>query len=211
MKKFLLFTASAVFITLSASAQISKGSSYLGGGLGFSTDKKTVDRPVSPDDSEQKRTSVAVSPSIGFAYKENRVWGLFLNFAHSSADGYKQNTYGIGGFLRQYKPFGNGFYVFTQESLLLGYTKAGEFAKTYSGAVSFAPGLAYDVSKKFQLELSLNNLVYANYGHSKTTRPAVGSTPESVTKQTNFNIGSSLSNLAEVGNITIGARFVLGR
>ena len=212
MKKYLLFTASIVLITLSASAQISKGSSYLGGSLGFSTAKRTVDSPGSSSESN-KSTSVAVSPAIGFAYKENHVWGLYLSYGHSSSgSGSKQDSYGLGGFLRQYKPLGKSFYLFAQESVLLGYGKTNyDLAKMYSGSLSFAPGFAYDVSKKFQLELSLNNLFYSNYNHTKTTRPAIGTTPEEVTKQSDFNIGSSLSNLAEVGNITIGARFVFGR
>lgn len=217
MKKILFFLAVTAFTALSVSAQISKGSSYLGGNLFFSTN--TVTNDASNANAKSKQTGFGVTPSIGFAYKENRVWGLYLNYNYNKQQGNayeKTSTYGVGAFLRQYKPLGKNFYLFAQEALLANYSTGQRDYSTYSDVkafnanVSLSPGFAYDVSKKFQLELLLNSMVYASYTHSKVDPKS--SIPESgVSKTTSFNIGSNLNQLAQVGTITVGARFAFGR
>lgn len=221
MKKLLLITASIVLISLSASAQISKGSSYLGGNLGFGTSKNSINANYAGG-METKSTNFYISPSIGFAYKENRVWGLSLSFTHIKDDVWnnepdKQDAYGIGGFLRQYKPLGKSVYIFAQEALNFSYNKSNRYTsqepgsyKGYGITASFAPGFAYDVNKRFQLEIVLNNLLYVDYNHSKATQQ-LSNGREQVKKESSFGLGSDLNSLAEVGTISIGARFVFGR
>lgn len=216
MKKLLLLTALSVSAVISVSAQISKGSTYLGGNIGFNTN---TTRPGTG--TEIKQTSLSLSPSVGFAYKENRVWGLFAGYYYgqTKTDNKQNNqTYALGAFLRQYKPLGKGFYLFAEEaasgSYLKGKTESTNSvsSKGFNVNLGISPGFAYDVSKKFQLELALSNLLYASYSHSKVenTYPA---SPASnyITKSNNFTIGSNLSNLANVNYLTIGARFVFGR
>jgi len=216
MKKLLLLTALSVSAAISASAQISKGSAYLGGNVGYSTNTTKPNTGT-----ETKITALGLSPSVGFAYKENRVWGLFAGYYYNQTKAdYKHDnqTYTLGAFLRQYKPLGKGFYLFAEEAASGNYTKGKtEYpnpidSKGFNINLGVSPGFAYDVSKKFQLELTLSNLLYANYGHTKVenTYPA-SPVSNSVTKSNNFTIGSNLSNLANVNYLTIGARFVFGR
>jgi hypothetical protein len=216
MKKLLLLTALSVGTAISASAQISKGATFLGGNVGFNTNTTKPNTGA-----ETKQTSLSISPSVGFAYKENRVWGVMAAYYYNKtkSDFNQDNqTYALGVFLRQYKPLGKGFYLFAEEAASGSYTKGKtEYtnsidSKGFNINLGISPGFAYDVSKKFQLELTLNNLLYASYGHSKVenTYPASPAN-NSVTKSNNFTIGSNLSNLANVNYLTVGARFVFGR
>lgn len=225
MKKNLLLLLAIVSTALSASAQISKGSSFLGGTLNFSTQKETSEQPTSTGETtsiEEKKSTFLISPSIGFAYKENRVWGLSLSYnrvKNEYADNKPsvENYYGAGAFLRQYKPLGKGFYLFAEESLGFSYGKNDYTSdnnnsssyKLFSTALSFAPGFAYDVSKKFQLELIMNNLLYAKYNHSDA-KTSIADVPRR-TQTSNFSVGSNLNGLLESNSISIGGRFVFGR
>lgn len=222
MKKALLFSLAAVCATFSASAQINKGSTYVGGNLGFYSSKTNYEQPIT----DGKTSVVNLLPSVGFAYKDNRVWGVYLNYSHNESNvgtndvNATSNLYGIGTFLRQYKPIGKGFFVFAQENLAFSYTddKAIQSAsyvtetKSYQVSLGLTPGVAYDVSKKFQLELTLNNIFSAGYSHARQTEALTGSSPyATVYHQNNFNLSGNLGQLAQVGDIAIGARFVLGR
>ncbi|MDR6341469.1 hypothetical protein HNQ91_004542 [Filimonas zeae] len=211
MKKTLLLSAVALCTALAASAQISKGSSYLGGNAGF---RMSTTRPDNGD--KTTLTLFNLSPSMGFAYKENRVWGLLLSYGNSTSktgnDKYSSNSYGIGAFLRQYQPLGKGCYLFAQESLVFYYNNGKSNSansskdNTYNTGLSLSPGFAYDISKKFQLELLLNGLLYANYGHNKVEQSG-----GVIREASNLSAGSSLSNLSQVNAINIGARFAFGR
>lgn len=216
MKKLLLLTVLSVSAAISASAQISKGSTFLGGNVGFNTNTTKPNTGA-----ETKQTLLNLAPSVGFAYKENRVWGVMAAYYYNKTkSNFNQDnqTYALGVFLRQYKPLGKGFYLFADETASGSYTKGkAEYpnpisSKGFNINLGVSPGFAYDVSKKFQLELMLNNLLYANYGHSKTenTYP-VSPASTSVSKNNNLTIGSNLSNLANVNYLTVGARFVFGR
>ena len=219
MKKVLFFIVAIILLSLSASAQINKGSSYLGAdfGLRHSKSESTQSEYV------PKSTDITVSSSIGFAYKENRMWGLALGYSYSESENAAQynkyNTYSVGGFLRQYKPMGKGFYLFAHEALDLNYVVSDSYyantpgrfkPETYSVSVSLSPGIAYDVSSRFQLELRLNNLVSVNYSHEKAPDPGTGY-PQGKSTRNSFTVGSDLNHLAELGSVRIGARLVFGR
>ncbi|RXK83789.1 outer membrane beta-barrel protein [Filimonas effusa] len=220
MKKIFLFIIAIALLSVAASAQITKGSSYLGGDIGLSHSKSESDQI----EYDTKATTIGASASIGFAYKENRVWGLSLNYTYLNSEDASQdrklNGYGAGVFLRQYKPLGKGFYLFANEGLNLlysvedwHYSAAGGTwfgLKTYSASVGLSPGVAYDVNRKFQLELSLNNMIYADYSHQKSPDPGSVFFDGKSTRNT-FSLGSDLNNLAKLGSVRIGARWVLGR
>jgi hypothetical protein len=158
---------------------------------------------------------------VGFAYKENRVWGIFGGFSKSkSPNGSVESseTYGGGAFLRQYKPLGKEFYFFAEETASFWFSKQrGSISAPYyisydmyNTGVGVNPGLAYGVSRKFQLELSLNNLVAINYSSRKGKTEYQGTTvPE--TKETSFGIQSGLSGLGQLGYLNIGAKFIIGK
>lgn len=214
MKKILLLSAIAACTAISVSAQISKGSAYVGGLININNTSNQYDT-----DPKVKQNSFLISPSIGFAYAENSMWGINLNYGHSKTENtglnYDLNTYGLGVYLRQYKPMGKGFYFFAQEALNGNYTKGTrELTNLYDVkeldiTLGISPGFAYDVSKKFQLEILLNNLFFADYSQSRTKTQSTA-TPI-VTKTNEFGIGSNLSSIAQVGSVSIGARFVFGR
>lgn len=215
MKKVLLLTAAIACTAITVSAQISKGSSYLGGGINYTNNNSKITKGV--NQGESKSNSLNIYPAIGFAYKENHVWGVFLSYGHNenSSAQLKGNSYGLGAFLRQYKPIGKGFYIFAHEALGGTYSSSNQGGgvvmntKSIGVNLGISPGFAYDVSKKFQLEIALNNLVYAGYSNS-TTKPRDAASDYKATTSS-FNIGSSLSSIANIGSLTIGARYVFGR
>lgn len=211
MKKVLLLTAVAVGTAFSVSAQISKGSTYLGGTLSYSKTDSDI------ENLNYGQTILSVNPAVSFAYKENRMWGLSLNYYYSKSkkSGNKLSTYGVGGFLRQYKPLGKGFYLFAQEALSGYYSRSEYYSATtpeikgFGVSAGVSPGFAFDLSKRFQLELILNSLLYASYGYSSGDSYAA-STPVK-TSSSSFSVGTNLSQLSTIGNLGIGARYVFGR
>ncbi|BAV08168.1 Outer membrane protein beta-barrel domain-containing protein [Filimonas lacunae] len=212
MKKILLLTVLVVITTaITASAQINKGSVYLGGNVGYG---RSNIRNNGYED--YKQINVGVSPSVAFAYKDNFAWGLSLLYARTDLQTsyiQKSNNFGVTAFLRQYQPLGKGFYAFAQEGLTLLYgfgnqsSPTSSEVKSYGANAGISPGLAYDINKKFQLEIQLNNVAYVSYNRSKTKYSYT--TDQSTTSD--FNIGSNLSQISDIGSVSIGARFVFGR
>jgi hypothetical protein len=116
-------------------------------------------------------------------------------------------------FLRKYKELGKGFYLFGQ-ARAGGYYDNRDFNSTqfpsssntikgYSIQLAVYPGLAYGISKKFQLETGFNNLAYLQFDHSKATYPG-NTSPTSISN--GVSLGSSLSNFS---GLTIGFRVLL--
>ena len=77
MKKYLLLTLSFMVIYAGAQAQISKGTVLLGGDLSFGTNKTETGTVKS------KTTGFSISPSVGIAFKDNKVLGLSLYYGHT--------------------------------------------------------------------------------------------------------------------------------
>lgn len=191
--------------TAASFAQISKGTTFIGGnaGLNVGTYKSGAFKDT--------YTSFSVFPSFGFTYKENRVAGFLLNYQHNNNGNQlpPSNIYGAGVFLRQYKPLGKGFYVFAQEALNFNYTKlkgdsvAYNYTKALNIFANVNPGLAYDLTKRMQVELLFNDLITVGYNHYDYLIP-------SNYKQSNFYINSSF-NLSQLSSVNLGIRFLLGR
>jgi outer membrane receptor for ferrienterochelin and colicin len=76
-----------------------------------------------------------------------------------------------------------------------------KISKGYDIQIAVYPGLAYNVSKKLQLEAGFNNLGYLQFSHSKQT----ATNWSAVTN--NFSAGSSLSNFS---GLTVGFRILPG-
>jgi hypothetical protein len=210
MKKHFYLLIFFFAITFCGHAQMKKGDILLGGTIGFNSQKSSSSNPSSY---EQNATLVNLTPSIGKAIKDNLLVGIDLTWAYikttqgSSPDVYtnKSTTYGAGFFLRRYKSLGNGFAIFLQSRLGGSYnTQKDEYesspnptyyTKGYAFDLSFYPGIAYAITKRVQLETGFQNLVDANYSHSKTTSatdPNANATTES--KSNGFSIQTSLSN-----------------
>lgn len=214
MKRTSTLLAMAVFCTTQAAhAQIPTGSTLIGGNIGLVTYSSKDDN----GNKLNKNTSFNISPSFGNAYKTNRIVGVNLSYSHNKS--LSSNSYGGGVFLRQYKNIGKDFYLFGDESLNANYSKytwvssngsasTEEKVKTFNSYISLAPGVAYDVTRKLQIEMLLSNLIslsYSNIKHAFTNTVAFTDYKENL-----FSFNSSLS-LTQLSSISIGVRFVLGR
>ena len=207
-----------VFSSSILSAQIQKGSVLIGGQLNFSTTKNET------EDIHSKSTGGTIAISIGKAINENTVLGLNLSFSPreeknvyrwiDTADiSYQHWSYGV--FLREYKRLAKGLLLFGQGDA--GYISSkqtedykstpGELTYRQQGAyLSVAPGIAYQLFKKMQVELMLSNLLYLQYTVTKT-ESEIAQVPN--TKRNEFSFNSNLNNNSSLGGLGIGFRFVL--
>src|SRR5690349_3773520 len=80
MKKFTLLAA-VLFFAILSNAQITKGSTMIGGSLGFSSqDSKQQDQSQT---SKQKQSGGSISLQAGTAFATNKMVGVFLSYGHS--------------------------------------------------------------------------------------------------------------------------------
>ena len=209
MKKILLITLSIFMIGISSQAQIKKGASIIGGSVGFSAGK------VSLYGKKYKDWSTLISPSYGFAVKENLILG-FEGFFGSGEDENMEYTlrnkgYGVGVFTRKYQPLGKGFYLFGQAGLRGGFNRylyaytsnyaANRILKNYSLTASVYPGISYAINRKLHIEAALPDLLYIQY-NKESTLYEIGNYTN---KSQQFSLGSSLSGLS---TLSVGLRFV---
>lgn len=217
MKKLFL-SSFAVFIVFLSQAQIKKGAVFIGGNIGFSNQTgKTSDTVYLPVTSG---TMFNVNPSVGWAIKDNLVFGIDLGYGYqknnyyssSPAYYYKNESYSAGVFLRKYKALGSGFSIFGQASLNYSYSKNTytptnglQLIKNYSENLSIYPGIAYTVCHHWQLETSLTNLVHINFNHSNQIYQVPNSSKAQSTSDT-FNYGSSLGTYFQ---FSVGVLYVI--
>jgi hypothetical protein len=199
-----------LMIAVISKAQINKGASALGGNIHFATGSSKGDNGF-----KENSTDVLISPSFMMFHSQNHAIGINLNFGYlkNSYFGQKVNSYGAGVFLRQYKNLGKNFYVFAQEALNFDYSKnlykvdSSNFIqvdnRTYQASFTVNPGISYDLSKKFQLELIfLNDLLSIEYLYTDARATSI--------KNHNFSIGSNL-DISEISTLNIGAKIFFGR
>jgi hypothetical protein len=212
MNKYLLIFSSLLFIVTASEAQFSKGSILLGGQLSFSTSSADYN----PNPNPNANTSVGnFNVSVGKAIHENAVFGLEVSYGYynygTGSQASSNNNYGIGLFYRKYKDLGKEFFLFGQAgATYLGSTQSGHdingnkvtIYTTNGGEVYLYPGIAYKISNKFFLELTIPELFSINYNSTKTTYPG----PEVVGNQ--FSVSTSLSS-NPLNSLGIGFRLVL--
>jgi len=217
----LLACLSIVFLVPAqdASAQIKKGDVLLGGNVSFYRAKDDA------TDAGGSQTNINVFPSFGKAVKDNLVVGLtgvYLQYhwtsnSSSPKSDNKTQSYGGGVFIRRYQYLGSGFSAFIQGDLNYLYTK--QELRNPPGSNSsnlsinsinagFDPGIAYAISKRVQVETGFQNLVYANYSHSKSSyfdssTPAV----QPGLKSHAYSLGTNLSSALQ--NFIVGFRVLI--
>ncbi len=208
-KKLLSILAFILCFSFASKAQLTPGKILVGGNLSFS--KTSIDYENS---GTSKSTGYNISPSFGKVYRRNRVAGVSLNYAHGTGTN-SINGYGAGVFLRQYKPFGNIFYVFAHEGLNYNYTKLKsnnaydvQTNKTNAVNLGLNPGLACDINPHLQLELLLNSIVNINYSSNESSH-SIDVSQNNTTRQ--FNIGSNFDISNPLGYINVGVRFLIGK
>jgi hypothetical protein len=216
MKKLLLFLFCAAMVQM-ASAQITKGSVLLGGGVSVGTGKTEAGL-----DADMKRTNVLASLSAGVATRENTVVGGSLSFGSATQKNISRNipdvpseskTYGAGVFIRKYLPLGRSFYLFGQGSTNFGYSEALQPAaqaritsRGWNVGLSLAPGISYALNKKFHLELGFNELAGISYSQSKNNTRSGASFASS--KSSVFNLNTSIGTATP---LNIGFRVLLAK
>jgi hypothetical protein len=172
---------------VSTRAQISKGSVWIGGTIGYNQNKNDYKDTARKD---YKTSSLNVSPAIGIAVKDNLVVGIRLTYGHDKSENNanviesKGNTYGGGIFVRQYIPVISRLYLFGEASVAYSSSKGDATQEDYSSGttvkvkttskgwgtgLNVTPGLAFSITKKFQVETSLNSLFNVGYGKIKYT------------------------------------------
>jgi hypothetical protein len=219
MKKFtFLFLIYTTTFTTGVNAQIKKGSLFLGGDIGGST--QTTKRNGTKVNNQEGLT---ISPVFGKAIKENFIVGgdagfILFNNENNPASGtftrQKNSSYGAGIFIRKYKPIGkSNFSMFLQGRFGVNYNSnestnsSSNFdkIKRYTIGAFAYPGISYTVSKRLQLETGFNNLLGLSYFTEK--REVGGSFP--YTEKTNgVGISSSLNNLS---SLYLGFRVLINK
>lgn len=209
--KFTLVLATTLAFATASQAQISKGSTILGGNVSFNHTSS----------SGSNTNNLSISPNFGKVYSDNKVAGISLRYAFRGASVDKSlNTHSFGGgfYLAQYKPIGKNFYMFIRESLNINFDREKhplyngqpyvQDIKTVSAGITINPGVAYDFSKKVQFELMfLNDLISAGYQTSKITDKLP--TGDVSSTQNSFYAGANtLSNLT---SLNVGVKIFFGR
>jgi hypothetical protein len=210
MQKHFYLLAAGLFTVCIANAQIKKGDILLGGNVNFNTSN------VKPAGSGSDLTSFTIVPSIARAVKDDLVVGLNLAYTHSRSK-YGSPTsistsdsYGLGVFVRKYKSLGANFALFAEGDLSgaylvnNGYLENGPKPpanKGYSINAGFYPGLAYFISRHVQVETGMQNLFYAQYGHTKTGDGA------NEVKSNSFGLGTAFNKTLD--NFVIGIKWII--
>ena len=220
MGKFTFFFLIAFTMIFVANAQIQKGTTVLGGNIGFSTQK------YDPGSGGIVTTNqnFNVMPLFAKAIKQNFIvggditYGKYLNKQTSPSSAvYKtdNNSYGIGAFIRGYKNLGSsGFYLFLQSRLGASVTDG---KSNYTGnpgpatkndnngfdiRLNLYPGVSYAVTPKMHIETGLNDLFQVGYNSSKSSGSQI---PE--TKSSGFSAGIGLASSTIW---TVGVKFLFG-
>lgn len=216
MKKFTLLSIAVIVVASIASAQITKGSVYLGGSVGGGTTK--IENSNAPGNG--RSSGFSLYPAVGTAVRNNLIAGISLTYTHGKTENLngnqnsRRNGYGAGVFLRKYYPLSDRIYVFGETSLgyfqqkweylpTPGYNST-QVNKQNSVFLSIFPGLAVHVIKSLYLETAFNNLLQIGYSSSNSTTRYAGTT--STAKQKDFTAQSSLTSGTY---LNIGVRLII--
>ena len=127
---------------------------------------------------------------------------------------YHNNAYGLGIFYRKYKTLGKDFYLFGEAGA--GYTFTSETGTDTlgvkqltgsgnSGQLNFMPGIAYKISKKLFVEITIPAILVFQYSNSRSDYPNYAA---SNTKDHRFYVSTSL-NSQSLFSLGIGFRLDL--
>lgn len=216
MKQLFFLLAIITICNLTVSAQIKKGSIYLGGDISAYSQK----RDNSSTHSGYKNTSVGFNISAGQFVKQNLVIGIYGGYSHykynyiSTGTAYYRNqkgdNYNAGLFAKQYKKLAKDFYFFGE--LGAGYIGSSETDvdmpvnittkyKRNGGDLHLTPGISYRIYKKLNVELSVPRIVGIQYSVLKETSPGVDAT------ENQFNLSSNISS-SFWNSLGLGFRFI---
>ena len=207
------------FVFVTGHAQMKKGSVLLGGQLSY------FSREYKHDDNQRAEISRngTLGISAGKAFRENNFVGLEINYtiyrdisSYNGSDSVRTKGYilPIGVFIRSYKKLAGNFYIFGQTGggVIIGNqtysykSPTGEVKTTQKGAyISLTPGVAYQVLKKMQVEITIPGIINTQYIITKrdSRDPQVQSS-----RYNQFSFSSNLNN-TNLGWLGVGFKFVL--
>ena len=225
MKKVALFIG-MICLSFIGMAQITKGSFFVGGSLGYSTaqSEETTPQQTQPVQ-ENTNYSWMFRPQIGKVISNNQVAGIFLNFSKNSNEQltgnnstlYENDVYGGGFFYRRYYPFSQRFFLFGDAGLGVGFGKSQNLnddgnrshisSKSNSTQIglSLTPGLSFAATRKLFLEASLNDLLTLTYSSSKGESFDLQGNVLNTVEQKAF---SAHANANGFSNLSIGIRWI---
>jgi hypothetical protein len=212
MKQRFLLSFIFVFTCMVATrAQISKGSAWLGGSIGYSQSKDKTGASTT----STKQNSFYISPAIGTAIKENLILGVSVSYSryiskYGSTTDNKGRTYGGGIFLRKYWPVVNRLYIFGEAKAYYSAYRStdknnstGDVKVTgWDGGVALTPGLSYAITNNLQLETGFNSLFSTRYQKRNITNGF------SKSENSSFGSGMSLDNASQ---IYLGFRILINK
>jgi hypothetical protein len=219
MRKFTLLTIALVCISFISNAQISKGSTFLGGSVYLNSNSSKDDAmPIN----ENKSTNWGIKPQFGKAISTNKIVGLSLNYTRSGNE-YNNGTYnskadgssfGAGVFYRSYYPLSNRFFLFGEGALEANF---GENERTTNDILAYkekntllhlsiTPGFSFAASKKLHLEASLNSLLSFSYLSLKGNDYNAAGTIVKTSKANQVNGGANSNGFS---GLSVGLRWIL--
>ena len=217
MKQTFFLLAIIAIFNLRASAQIKKGSIYLGGDVSVASQKRELSTPQP----NYKNDYANFTISAGWFVNQNSLFGIYTSYGHLNTNNqYYPNInyrdmdahfYQAGVFFRQYKKLAKDFYFFGE--LGTGYTGSNETAvdkpsnltttyKENGAELYLTPGVSYRIYKKLNLELSVPKIANLSYLNRKETYPT------DVITENRFNANTSLSS-SVLNSLALGFRFIL--
>lgn len=230
MKKILLLS-SVICISIAASSQVvvPKGKKIVGGSFFVSTNHINADSTIGPPGlNDQNQYSFGISPSIGFAKKENSVFGflLFTRYGKWEAQNASSNTVqegstfaaGPGVYYEKFYGLGKNFHFSAMGTLRATYGKQKykEYDKIYVYSESEArvmatnltltPSLGYSINSKWMVQASVGEIVSIGYSRNKST--VKGSMmPERKTEYSSFHVSSRLNQGLQLGSLVMALRY----
>jgi hypothetical protein len=124
--------------------------------------------------------------------------------------------------MRNYKYLGSGFYFFGETTLGFNYIDETEDDSTsdpshldetgYQIQLGFSPGVAYSLSRKWQLEVEFPNIIYTDYNHTHTNFAYAAQVP-AVTQANTHEVNNGFdfsSSLTTNFSLEVGLRYVIG-
>lgn len=214
MKAFKLTIISVFLLTASANAQF-----FVGGDISIMTSGKSS----KAENTKMKGASVFginFNPEAGIILSDKMLVGAQLDFGMVKNDDRqdpstvkKSSHFGLVPFANYaIAKFGKFSvvteakmpFIFGRSSTTVGNTETKDPSTFYFG-LGLAPLLEYEVSEHLVLHTKLN-FMSLNFGLNTSKTETMGI--KVTTTQTSFKVGADANNVVNIGNITVGARYI---
>jgi hypothetical protein len=230
MKKILLLAALFLNSSLLFAQVIQKNKRILGGTVNGGYNQSQADTLASSKPSIKGSNGyINLSPSFGKAVKQNVVFGYLVSLGYSYSksedlrlnDTGKTNGYTVGGgvFLERYFPLSKSlsfsgslplqlYYSWSENKLYQNGTLSGTSKDKYYGvSIGLYPSLNYLLSKKFILQLTLNNFVSLGYRHS-TNESEQPNTSSRSQESSSFGFNTRVNESTRLSDLSFAFRYI---